>query len=73
MDSKEVEVILRDLDEITKELNEVQREMTQELVSKISSIQSMIDQISQREIILEKQTARIILRDNNETPFEGLF
>lgn len=73
MDSKEIEVILNDLDEITKELNEVQKEMTQELVSKISSIQSMIDQLSQREIILEKQTARIIIRDNGEAPFEGLY
>ena len=81
MESKEVEVILRDLENITRELDEVQREITRDIVSKISSIQSMLESMpadgsfrpntNPREIILEK--ARVILRENGETLFEGLY
>jgi len=81
MESEEVEVILRDLEDMTRELDKVQREITRDIVSKISSIQSMLGSMpadgsfrantNPREIILEK--ARIILRENGETLFEGLY
>jgi hypothetical protein len=79
--SKDIEVALRNLEEITRELDEVQKEITRDIVSKISSIQSMLENMpadgsfrpnmNPREIILEK--ARVILRENGDTLFEGLY
>jgi hypothetical protein len=80
MESKDVEVMLRDLEDITRELDDVQREITRDIASKISSIQRMLEGMpdgsfgpatNPREIILEK--ARVILRENGETRFEGLY
>jgi hypothetical protein len=73
MDREEVEVVIRDLEEITRELDEVQREITRDIVSRITSIQNLIGQEPQREVILEKAVARVTIRENGQTLFEGLF
>ncbi len=79
MNQKELEDMIQELGDISRELDKVQKEITRDIIDKISSIQSLLDALpedapgNRREIILEKAVARITVRDNGETVFEGLF
>jgi hypothetical protein len=83
MDVKKLEEMVKELEGISNELNEVQKEITRDVTDRITSIQRMIDSLSEgsmgrspvgpREIIMEKAVARLTIRDNGETVFEGLY
>ena len=81
MDEREIEVMVNELENITKQLDDAQKEIHRSIAEKLSSIQRMIESLPDqegqihsparnREIILEK--ARVILRENGESLFEGL-
>ena len=83
MEQNDIEKMVNELDMVTRELDEVQREVTREIAEKISSIQRTIESLpsehtvsngnAPREIILEKSVARVTVKDNGETVFDGLF
>ena len=79
MDVKKLEEMVKELEGISNELNEVQKEITRDVTDRITSIQNMIDNLpeggspGQREVIIEKAVARLTIRDNGETVFEGLY
>ena len=85
MDQKEIEEMVNELEKVTKELDVIQKEIARDIASKITSIQNFIESMPEsqegfvpgmggpREVILEKAVARITLRDNGETVFDGLF
>ncbi len=71
---REFHNMVQEIDQITRELDRTQKEITEEIVRKLSSIQDLLsqgqEQKPRREVILEKQ--RVIVRDNGETVFDGL-
>ena len=70
---EEIKGIVREIDEISRELDRTQKEITKSLVDSISSVQRLVRQTApRREIILEKTQARVILREDGQTLFEGL-
>jgi hypothetical protein len=78
MDGKEIESILKDLETVTRGLNQVQREVTRGIVEKITSIQRFIDQMpveeaddAPKEVIIQEN--RIVIRQNGQTIYEGLY
>lgn len=89
MDQKDIESMVQELEVITNELDRVQREITRDIASKITSIQRLIECLPEdsaqegggmipvkrepREVIMEKTVARVTVRDNGETLFDGLF
>jgi hypothetical protein len=83
MDMKKLEEMVKELEGISNELNDIQREITRDVTDKITSIQNLIDNLPEgclgvnpvgsREIIMEKAVARLTIRDNGETVFEGLY
>jgi hypothetical protein len=73
---REFHNMVQEIDQITRDLDRTQKEITKEIVRKLSSIQDLLRQEQnimqkpRREVILEKQ--RVIVRDNGETVFDGL-
>ena len=81
MDNKDIESMVNELDEITRELNETQKEITRDIAEKISSIQRLMESVPSggfgpsqpREVVMEKVFARVTVRDNGQTQFDGLY
>ena len=89
MDQNEIEDMVNELEKVTKELDDIQKEIARDIASKITYMQNFIENMPEshegfapmsvpgeggpREIILEKAVARITVRDNGETVFDGLF
>jgi hypothetical protein len=81
MDKKDIESMVKELDKITRELDETQKEITRDIAEKISSIQRLMESVppgepghsQPREVVMEKGFARITVRDNGQTLFDGLF
>ncbi len=82
MDQSDIDRMVEELDRMSRELDFVQKEITKEIARKITSIQGMIEAMPEgslsqdngnREIVLEKAVARMTIRDNGQTTYEGLF
>ncbi len=89
MDDREIQDIVQEIDEISRELDRTHKEITRDLVSKISSIQKFIEHMPSNTL---EDTApgrgdvsteapkevvieenTIVIRQNGNTLFEGLY
>ena len=88
MDGKDFEVIVSELEDITRELGEIQKDIHREIESKITSIQKFIDDIPDSSSDTAPETGdvsteapkevvieenTIVIRQNGKTLFEGLY
>ena len=88
MDGKDFESVMRELDEVTREMSRVQEDIHREIAEKITSIQRMIegippdslDKVPQEQHVREEvpkeviiEENRIVIRQGGKTIYEGLY